>query len=62
VTRDANVSKGIMTTTATFAPGVPEEWKAYIPYKLELKDGPKLREWLMGLGASTIDPRGPSGK
>jgi restriction system protein len=30
VARDQNVSKGLVTTTATFAPGVYEEWKPYI--------------------------------
>jgi restriction system protein len=45
-----NVSKAVITTTALFAPGVQEEMKAFIPYRLELKDGPRLREWLMGLG------------
>jgi restriction system protein len=47
--RDQNVSKGIVTTTATFAPGISEELEAFIPYRLELKDGPVLREWLIGL-------------
>jgi restriction system protein len=48
-----NVSKAVITTTATFAPGVHDEMKALIPYRLELKDGPKLREWLIGLGGGT---------
>ena len=47
--RDQNVSKGIVTTTSTFAPGIEEEMKALIPYRLELKDGKQLREWLTGL-------------
>jgi len=49
LSRDQNVSKGIVTTTATFAPGVRKEMEAVIPYRLELKDGPKLKEWLIGL-------------
>jgi restriction system protein len=47
-----NVSKAVITTTALFAPGVTDEMKALIPYRLELRDGPKLREWLMRLGGS----------
>jgi restriction system protein len=54
LTRDQNVSKGIVTTTATFAPGVHEEWKALIPFRLELKDGPTLTAWLMGLRGPTL--------
>jgi len=49
VTRDHNVSKGIVTTTALFAPGVREEWKAFMPYRLDLRDGPTFRAWLVGL-------------
>jgi restriction system protein len=45
-----NVSKAVVTTTALFAPGVYEEMKELVPYRLELKDRPKLHEWLMGLG------------
>jgi restriction system protein len=61
LTRDQNVSKAVITTTALFAPGVHEEWKAFIPYRLELKDGPRLRDWLMGLGGSADGPHGPKG-
>jgi len=49
LTRDQNVSKGVVTTTSTFAPGVADEMKALIPNRLELKDGPLLLEWLKGL-------------
>ena len=47
--REQNVSKGIVTTTSTFAPGVEKEMKALIPHRLELKTGPQLVEWLTGL-------------
>jgi restriction system protein len=50
LTRDQNVSKAVITTTTLFAPGVQNEWEAFIPYRLELKDGPALRDWLLGLG------------
>ncbi len=43
---DQNVSKGVITTTSEFAPGVQAEFKNFIPYRLELKDGSALREWL----------------
>jgi len=43
---EQNVSKGIVTTTSTFAPGVEEEMKRFMPYRLELRTGPQLVEWL----------------
>lgn len=48
---EQNVSKGIITTTSQFAPGIykDERLKASMPYRLELKDGKALREWLIGL-------------
>ena len=45
-----NVSKAIITATALFAPGVHEEFKAVMPNRLELRDGPKLIEWFKRLG------------
>jgi Restriction endonuclease len=42
-----NVSKAVITTTALFAPGVREEFKHVMPYELELRDGPAVREWLL---------------
>lgn len=48
---EPNVSKGIVTTTSEFAPGIFNDpgLKAFMPYRLELKDGKQLREWLMSL-------------
>jgi hypothetical protein len=48
LSRDNNVSKGIVTTTARFAPRLEEAEgiKRFIPYRLELKDRDKLLEWL----------------
>ena len=43
---DKRASKGVVTTTSEFAPGVSDEFKDYIPERLELRDGPALREWL----------------
>lgn len=47
--RDSNVSKGIVTTTSEFAPGITGELAAFIPTRLELKNGSQLQEWLLGL-------------
>lgn len=44
--RDKNASKGVVTTTSEFAPGVWQEYSDYIPNRLELRDGPALCEWL----------------
>ncbi len=48
---DQNVSKGIVTTTSQFAPGIFEDKRlqAFIPHRLELKDGQQLIRWLLGL-------------
>lgn len=48
---DLNVSKGVITTTATFAPGALTKsgLDKYVPYRLELKDGQHLVEWLTSL-------------
>ena len=42
-----NVSKVVVTTTSRFAPGVWDEFKQLMPYRLELRDGPLLRSWLL---------------
>ncbi len=49
--RDGNVSKGVITTTSRFAPGIYQDAgiQRYIPYRLELKDGPRLVQWLKTL-------------
>ena len=49
IERDRNVSKGVVTTTSTFAPGIQNEMKGYLPYRLELRDGKQLREWLKSI-------------
>jgi restriction system protein len=45
---EPNVSKGIVTTTAEFAPGIEKEpgIVALMPYRLELRSGKGLLEWL----------------
>ncbi|MBX3330550.1 MAG: restriction endonuclease [Nitrospira sp.] len=46
LTRDQDVSKGVVTTTAEFASRIHEELKAFLPSRLELKNGKALVEWL----------------
>jgi restriction system protein len=48
---DRNVSKGLITTTSHFAPGIEKSsgLSAFIPYRLELKNGNELRHWLLTL-------------
>jgi restriction system protein len=50
---DRNVSKGVVTTTSTFAPGVEEEFKPFMPYRIELKPRDKLIPWLVDLAKLT---------
>lgn len=49
LTRDRDVSKGVVTTTSDFAPGIFKEFKEFLPSRLELKNGPALIEWLKEL-------------
>jgi restriction system protein len=50
---EPNVSKGVVTTTSEFAPGIFDDpgLRAFMPYRLELKDGSQLCEWLKSLSA-----------
>ena len=52
---DLNVTKGFVTTTADFAPKIAEDpsIKPFIPYRLELKDGSILRDWLVKVARGT---------
>lgn len=54
---DSNVSKGIVTTTARFAPGIFDDpgLMKFMPYRLELKDGDKLREWLIRIWRGVLN-------
>jgi restriction system protein len=51
LTMDSNVSKGIITTTSTFAPTLlnDENIKRLVPYRLELRPRDVLLPWLQGL-------------
>lgn len=44
--RDRDVSKGIVTTTSAFAPGIQNEFAALMPSRIELKNGVALKQWL----------------
>ena len=48
-----NVSKGLITTTSDFAPRMREDahLQKFMPYRLELMNGSRLRDWLVGLMA-----------
>jgi restriction system protein len=48
---DGNVSKGVITTTSTFAPRLLDDpvIARHVPYRLELKDNGILLPWLDGL-------------
>jgi restriction system protein len=48
---EQNVSKGLVTTTSTFAPGIGNDGRLarFMPYRLELKNGQELLRWLTGL-------------
>jgi restriction system protein len=56
LTADGNVSKGIITTTSQFAPGImkDENIKRLMPYRLELKAKDELLAWLDNLKSTTF--------
>ena len=45
---EQNAWKGIVTTTSGFQPNIlkSDEFTRFMPYRLELKDGEQLVEWL----------------
>jgi len=49
LSKDLNASKAVVTTTSTFAPGIEKEFEDEYPYRLDLRDGPKLTEWLRSI-------------
>jgi len=49
---DQNASKGLITTTSGFQPGITKEGSEFarlMPHRLELKDGAATAEWVKGL-------------
>ncbi len=55
LTLEPNVSKGLVTTTSTFAPGILQdpEIARLMPYRLELKGRDVLLEWLATVAAKS---------
>jgi restriction system protein len=51
---DHSASKGIITTTSDFAPGIVKDpyIQPLIPFRLELINGVQLRKWLASFNAS----------
>ncbi len=47
---DHSASKAYVTTTASFAPGVREEFADRIPTRVDFRDGAAIRAWLLELG------------
>jgi|GEM_PF-5319932 len=45
---DQNASKGLITTTSDFQPGIASspEFQRFMPHRLELKNGAQLKAWL----------------
>jgi restriction system protein len=48
------ITKGVITTTSTFAPGVADEFKNIVPTRIELKDRSRLLDWLAQLPTADI--------
>jgi restriction system protein len=53
LTKYGNVSKGVITTTSDFAPGIPVEFQEFIPFRIELKAQRDLIEWLGTIRAAS---------
>lgn len=53
---DSNASKGVITTTSDFQPGIlsGDEFDRFVPYRLELKNGLQLSQWLSDIKKSTL--------
>jgi restriction system protein len=60
LTLESNVSKGIVTTTSDFAPGIMADVdiKRFLPYRLELRPGDALVEWLRSAASIKSDKAG----
>lgn len=48
-----NVSKGIVTTTSDFAPGIWEEFSDLMPWRIQLRNGSDLLSWIHSLAFSS---------
>ncbi len=60
---DLGATKGIITTTSDFAPGVADEFQKVIPYQLETRNGEQFLEWIRRiLAAQPSDVQRPEPK
>jgi restriction system protein len=59
ITSEPNVSKGVITTTASFAPNLMDNphIRAQVPYRLELKARDELLKWLGQLNPAALPQR-----
>jgi restriction system protein len=59
LTAEPNVSKAIITTTSTFAPGVFTHpgITQFLPYRLDLRDREKLLPWLAEIATTGADAK-----
>ena len=39
-------AKAVVTTTSVFAPSVQKEWASFIPFRLELREGKDILDWI----------------
>jgi restriction system protein len=55
VCADPKTSKGVITTTSDFAPGIAQDTliQPFVPFRLELKSGAELLDWLKTLASAT---------
>jgi restriction system protein len=62
-TTERKASKGIITTTSDFAPGVytDPDIQRLMPSRLELRPGPKLIEWLGSIAGKPANKGSPPG-
>lgn len=64
LTADPNVSKGVVTTTSTFAPGIYKDpgLTGLMPYRLELRPRDALIAWLAAVTSNEPQILGPDGR
>lgn len=60
---DPGATKGIITTTSDFAPGIADEFQKLIPYQLETKNGEQFLAWIRQvLSSEAVDVQRPEPK
>jgi len=61
LTREQDASKGVITTTSDFAPGIMDEFEKMMPYRIETKNGQEFLEWTKAIWAADADDTQSSG-